>query len=130
MRPEDIDSDAFDSAHQMLTQNTPQEELEEVFVSEMTRLLINELARAGVAPIVSNRKRAEKKIEGALRTTQENNREKGLFFLNNRDAVKLALECNLASRMTMSDYPESVKRVTKKFYAIPAQAELPDELKR
>lgn len=106
MLPDDIDADAFYTAHERAMANTTETNREALFVEELTRHLIAELSRMQVATVLDNRDRASSKIQATLQDILEKN---GIEFMTQRIPLKAALEFTLASRMTHNDMDLSPK---------------------
>jgi hypothetical protein len=132
MQPSDIDSDAFNTAHELAMENTPEDRLEKEFTGNMTRYLISELARMGNQAVVGDRAKSALKIQGALEDIRETKNDQWDIFLRSKLALKSALEHTLAARSTFSDMPPSIRHITQKFSAVsvvPLSAPEKEEIK-
>lgn len=115
---ENIDDDSFASAHGLTLSNVPQDQLETEFVSTLTRHLISALDRAGVPEVKENRERSARKVQAALEEIRQTKGQEWLIFMQNRSALRMALEHVLASRITLSEMPPSIRKITQKFSAV------------
>jgi hypothetical protein len=107
MKPDDFKSETFSEAYDAALKTVPESHRAEIFVTTLTRNLIHCLTLEKNEEALQNPKLATTKIQAALTAVQE---DKGIeFVLSSKIALKAAFEHQLASRMTYSDMPPSVK---------------------
>jgi len=122
-----IDDDSFESAHRLTLEGTPKLLLATEFSATFTRHLINELSRAGVEEVKFDRERSTVKIQTALEAIQRQKDEKWPIFVQNRTALRMALEHELAARTTFSEMPSSIRRITETI-SVPPPARTPSTI--